>query len=127
MKRIIVSPGQRQAMLLLLDEMCESANVFDTNLFSQSKFEHAEKLIFYHQTTDCKDRKFVVMRNLLDTIPLIDDVYKRKTLLNLIMPILQANFPIHEQTILSWSDPDGTNYVQDSEITLFMEKTVNSI
>jgi len=126
MKKCNVSPGQRQATLLLLDEMCDSSTIFNSELFFQSKFEHAEKLIFYHQTTNCNDRKFILMKNILDTLPLIDHDERRKSLLDIVMPILHSDFAIHEETILSWADPDGENYVRNSEISLFMNKALKT-
>ena len=127
MKKSHVSPGQSQATLLLLDEMCDSSAIFDSNLFFQSKFEHAERLIFYHQNTACNDRKFVLMRNIIDTVPLIDDEYQRQAILKIITPILQADFAVHEQTILSWADPDGENYFEESEMTQFMSQMLKSL
>ena len=127
MKKSHVSPGQSQATLLLLDEMCDSSAIFDSNLFFQSKFEHAERLIFFHQNTACNDRKFVLMRNIIDTIPLIDDENQRQDILKVVTPILQVDFAVHEQTILSWADPDGDNYFEKSEMTQFMSQMLRSI
>ena len=127
MKKSHVSPGQSQATLLLLDEMCDSSAIFDSNLFFKSKFEHAERLIFYHQNTACNDRKFVLMRNIIDTVPLIDDENQRRAILTIITPILQADFALHEQTILSWADPDGENYIREGEMTRFMSRVLTKL
>ena len=67
------------------------------------------------------------MRNIIDTVPLIDDEYQRQAILKIITPILQADFAVHEQTVLSWADPDGDNYFEKSEMTQFMSQMLRSI
>jgi len=127
----VIEPEFRCATKKAIDELAAELNLVKGPTMQDWEYEVAEpddieKYIAHYKVLTDDDKKFVLMEIIIQATTDQPDASSFTKYWNIIKPLLQQNFKIHEYTIFYWSSFDNKNIEDCFTITPNMRELWSS-